>query len=124
MAIPRILFVIPGLVAGLAVPAIVAAPKPAPAGAIGMVSTDFAQHVITIHRGDRLTLFNDSNVIHVIGPGSGGRVIGVEKHVPMTGFHLMQTSTIYRTGRWETPGTYYLTCSVHPDVTLKVIVLP
>ena len=22
------------------------------------------------------------------------------------------------------PGTYYLTCSVHPDMTLKVIVIP
>jgi plastocyanin len=36
----------------------------------------------------------------------------------------MQTNSVYTTPRWETPGTYTLTCSVHPDMTLKVIVTP
>jgi plastocyanin len=124
MAVPRILFVIPGLLAGLLVPALTAAPKPAPSGAVGMISTDFSRETVTIHRGEQLTLFNSSNVIHVVGPGRGGRVIGVERHVPMVGFRLMQTNSVYTTGRWMTPGTYYLTCSVHPDMTLKVIVTP
>lgn len=124
MAVPRILFVLPGLLAGILVPALTAAPKAPPAGSVGMISTDFARDVVTIHRGEKLTLFNNSDVIHVIGPGRGGKVIGVEKHVPMTGFHLMQTNSVLTIGPWMTPGTYYLTCSVHPDMTLKVIVTP
>ena len=124
MAIPRVLFVVPGLLAGLLVPALTAAPKAPPSGSVGMISTDFARDSVTIHEGARLTLFNSSDVIHVIGPGRDGKVAGVERHVPMTGFHLMPTNSAYTTGPWKTPGTYYLTCSVHPDMTLKVIVIP
>jgi plastocyanin len=122
--IPRILFVVPGLLAGLLVPTLSSAPKSLPAGAVGMIGDDFARDSVTIHVGQRLVLFNDSNVVHVIGPGRGGRIIGVARNVPMAGFHLMQTNSVYRTRPWEAPGTYYLTCSVHPDMTLKVIVAP
>jgi plastocyanin len=122
MAVPRIVFVLPGLLAGLLIPALSSAPKPPPAGAVGMVSTDFARSVVTIHRGERLTFFNNSTVVHVVGPGSNGNIIGTEAHVPVVGFHLMQTNSLYRTPPWNTPGTYYLTCSVHPDMNLKVIV--
>ncbi|MGH3402803.1 MAG: cupredoxin domain-containing protein [Streptosporangiaceae bacterium] len=122
--IPRILFIIPGLLAGLLVPALASAPKSLPSGAVGMTGDDFAQDSVTIHADQRLLLFNDSNVVHVIGPGRGGRIIGTARHVPVSGFHLMQTNSVYRTKPWKTPGTYYITCSVHPDMTLKVIVAP
>lgn len=122
MRIPRILFVVPGLLAGLLIPALQASPKPLPASAVGMISNDFARDVVTIHVGQRLTLFNNSTVIHVIGAGRDGRVTGYAKHVPIVGFHLMQTNAVYRTPPWSTAGTYWLTCSVHPDMTLKVIV--
>jgi hypothetical protein len=122
--IPRVLFVVPGLLAGLLIPALSAAPKPLPPGAVGMISDDFARSVVTIHLDQRLTFFNNSNKVHVIGPGRDGHIIGVARHVPIGGFHLMPTNSVYKTGPWETPGTYYLTCSVHPDMTLKVIVTP
>ncbi len=122
--IPRILLVVPGVLAGLLIPALGAAPKPLPPGAIGMIGDDFARHAVTIHLGQRITLANDSRVVHVIGPGNGGRIAGTEAHVPVVGFHLMQTNSVYTTPRWEKPGTYYLTCSVHPDMTLKVTVAP
>ena len=89
-----------------------------------MRGTDFTQSVVTIHRDQRLTLVNNSNVIHVIGPGRDGRIWGTERNVPVLGFHLMQTNGVYQTVAWQTPGTYYLTCSVHPDMTLKVVVTP
>jgi plastocyanin len=123
MKVPRILLVVPGLLAGLLVPAIIAAPKPAPAGAVGMVGDDFARSAVTIHRGQRLTLVNDSNVVHVIGPGRDTAIISPERGVPMTGFHLMQTNKAFTTGRWMRVGTFYLTCSVHPGMTLKVVVI-
>lgn len=124
MALPRILFAVPGLLAGLLVPALISAPKPAPYGDVGMVTTDFAQSAVTIHRGGRIRLFNDSNVVHVIGPGRAGRIWGTERYVPLAGFHLMQTNSVLTVGPWRTPGTYYLTCSVHPNMTLKVTVTP
>lgn len=122
--IPRILFVVPGVLAGLLIPTLTAAPRPLPPGAVGMISDDFARDAVTIQVGQRLTLVNDSRVIHIIGAGRGG-VIEVEAaHVPVTGFHLMQTNSVYTTPPWRTAGTFYLTCSVHPGMTLKVIVKP
>ena len=123
MAIPKILFIVPGLLAGLLIPALHAGPKPAPPGAIGMTSDDFSQSVVTVHRGERLTFVNDSHYIHVIGPGRNTYIVSPERGVPMYGFHLMQTNSVYRTGRWMTLGTFYLACAVHPGMNLKVVVV-
>jgi plastocyanin len=123
LSAPRIFLIIPGLLAGFVVPALIAAPKPAPIADVGMISDDFAQDTVTIHQGQRLTLVNDSAVVHVIGPGVNTRIASPERGVPMTGFHLMQTNAVYTTGRWMTLGTFYLTCSVHPGMTLKVVVV-
>lgn len=124
VTVPRILFVIPGLLAGLLIPALGHAPKPLPTGDVGMVSDNFTRHAVTIHVGQRVTMFNNSNIIHVIGPGRNGHVWGTERNVPVVGFHLMQTNGVFRTPPWRTPGTYWLTCSVHAEMTLKVIVTP
>jgi hypothetical protein len=122
-SLPRILLIVPGLLIGLLLPAVIAAPKKAPTGAVGMISDDFARSVVTIHRGNRLTLVNNSHFVHVIGPGRNTHIISPERGVPMTGFHLMQTNDVLTTGRWMTLGTFYLTCSVHPGMTLKVVVI-
>ncbi len=122
MAIPRILFVIPGLLGGLLLPALTA-PSSAPAGTVGMVSDDFAQDVVTIHVGQQLTFVNDSRFIHIIGPGWNTHLWGHERGVPMVGARLMQTNSVYTTGRWERPGRYRVTCSVHPHMNLVVVVV-
>jgi plastocyanin len=105
-------------------PAVGAAPKTPPAIAVGMGDETFARSVQTIHRGERLTLANNSRFIHVIGPGRGGQVVNPSSGVPVAGLRLMQTDGVYTTGPWETPGSYYLTCSVHPRMTLNVVVAP
>jgi len=124
LSVPRVLLIIPGLLAGFLVPRLIAAPKPIPPTAVGMVTRDFAEDVVTLHRGERLTLVNDSNAVHVIGPGVDIHIRSPEPGVPMTGFHLMQTNSVYTTGPWMTLGTFYLTCSVHLGMTLKVVVIP
>jgi hypothetical protein len=123
MRVPRILFIVPGLLAGLLIPALTASAKPPPAGAVGMVNQMFARPVVTIHRGERLTLVNNSHLVHVIGPGRGGKIISPASGVPVLGWHLMQTNSVFTTTPWQRPGTYYLTCSVHPEMTLKVVVI-
>jgi hypothetical protein len=122
MAIPRILFVVPGILAGLLIPALTT-PHPAPASAVGMTNGDFTKDTVYLHEGQRLTLFNDSPVVHVIGPGTNQHVVSPEHGNPMTGFHLMQTNSSYTTPPWNTIGTFYLTCSVHTGMNLTVIVV-
>jgi plastocyanin len=124
MAIPRILFVVPGLLAGLLIPAL-ASPHSAPATptTVGMTNGNFAKTTVYLHEGQRLTLFNDSPVVHVIGPGTNQHVVSPERGNPMTGFHLMQTNSSYTTSPWNTIGTFYLTCSVHTGMNLTVIVV-
>ncbi len=124
VTLPRILLVVPGLLAGLLIPALSHTPKPAPAGAVGMVSQMFAHRVVTIHRGERITFVNDSSLVHVIGPGRDAHIVSPTRGVPVLGWHLMQTNGVYITPPWRTPGTYHLTCSVHPEMNLKVVVTP
>ncbi len=122
MSVPRILFVVPGLLAGLLIPALTA-PHPAPASAVGMLGMDFAKEVVYVHEGQRLTLVNSSDAVHVVGPGINGHIVTPQRGDPMTGFHLMQTNDTYTTGPWMTPGIYHLTCSVHPGMNLEVVVV-
>ena len=124
LSAPRLLLVIPGLLAGFLVPNLLTTPKPVPVADVGMVTRDFSKDVVTLQRGDRLTLVNDSNAVHVIGPGTDTHVVSPERGNPMTGFRLMQTNAVYTTGRWMTVGTFYLTCTVHPGMNLKIVVVP
>jgi plastocyanin len=127
-AVPRIVFVVPGILAGIFVPTlIVSAPKPAPPHTVGMTFTDFMEFpkdTLTLHLGDRLTLVNDSRNIHVIGPGKNGQIVSPVRGEPLTGFHMMETNARYTTGPWLTPGTFHVTCSVHPMMNLKIVVVP
>ena len=123
LSAPKVLLVIPGLLAGFLVPNLLTAPKPVPAMDVGMVTRDFSKDTVVLHRGQRLTLVNNSNAVHVIGPGINNAIKSPEHGVPMTGFRLMQTNAVYTTGPWMTLGTFWLTCSVHPGMNLKVVVI-
>jgi len=125
VAVPRILFVIPGILAGLLVPAVIVdTPKPAPPDTVGMTFMDFTLDTVYLHRGQYLTFVDSSRNIHEIGPGSNGHITSQVRGEPLAGIHLMQTNTVYKTGPWQTPGTFYVTCGVHPTMNLTVVVLP
>ena len=38
--------------------------------------------------------------------------------------HLSEHGDRWVTDRWSVPGTYFLTCQLHPEMTLEVRVLP
>jgi plastocyanin len=122
MAFPRILFVVPLLVAGIFVPAAITPKTPPPGAAVTMEHEMFVQHSVTIHRGQRLTLVNNSLFVHIIGPGRDGRLFQGPPGEAITARVLMQTNETFTTAPWNTPGTYWVTCSVHPEMTVKVIV--
>ncbi|MBV9449510.1 MAG: hypothetical protein JO345_26810 [Streptosporangiaceae bacterium] len=125
-AVPRVLFVVPGILAGIFVPAvIVSSPKPAPPNSVGMTNLDFSVDTVTLHRGERLTFVDSSHNIHVIGPGQNGQIVNPAPGEPMAGFHLVTTNASYTTGPWLTPGTFHVTCGVHPmTMNLTVVVVP
>lgn len=122
MAFPRILFTVPLLVAGILAPALAQPNNPPPGAAITMEHEMFAQQSVTIHRGQRLLLANNSLFIHVIGAGRDGNLVQAPPGEPVTGRLLMQTNATYTTPPWNVPGTYWVTCAVHPEMTVKVIV--
>jgi plastocyanin len=123
--IPRLLFVVPGMLAGILVPTvIVSAPRPAPPNTVGMVNTDFSLDTVYVHRGQDLTFVDSSHNIHEIGPGLNGHVTAPVRGEPITGIHLMTTNSTYKTGPWMVTGTFYVTCAVHPEMNLTVVVLP
>jgi hypothetical protein len=125
VAVPRILFVIPGILAGLFVPAVIVdSPHSAPPNTVGMTFMDFTKDTVYLHRGQYLTFVDNSRNIHEIGPGNNGRITSQVPGEPMTGIHLMQTNTTYKTGPWLKTGKFYVTCGVHTMMNLTVVVLP
>lgn len=121
MAFPKILLGVPLIVAGMFVPAATALDQHEP-GTIGMTHEGFATKAFHIHVGQRITFVNDSYFIHIIGPGSGGHLKPAASGEPVAARRLVEENHTYTTGTWNTPGTYSLTCSVHPEMTVKIIV--
>ena len=122
MALPRILLAIPLIAAGIYLPAAGADPAPAPANVLGMDHLDFAKDKVTVKCGETLSMVNNSRWVHIIGPGKGGTLVAAPKGVPVTERELVETDGTYTTGKWTVPGDYTLTCSVHPDMTVEVVV--
>ena len=123
MAFPKILFAIPLLAAGAFLPAVGAAPAAPPSDQVGMDHEVFTIDHITVQQGHTLTFANNSRWMHIIGPGKGGLL--VEKDgLPMHERALTEINDEYTTGKWNDVGTYYITCSMHPLMTVKVTVVP
>ncbi|MEO6701729.1 MAG: hypothetical protein ABIP57_09530 [Jatrophihabitantaceae bacterium] len=121
MRVPRILFAVPLLGLGMLLPTAGAAIKQPPAGALGMNHEGFSRTEVTVHRGQTLTLDNSSRFMHTVGAGKDG-TLADNADVPMVARKMMPTNDVYTTGQWNTVGTYFLTCSVHPEMTVKVVV--
>jgi len=121
MALPRILIAVPLMLAGAFLPAVHQVNVKAPPGAVGMGHEVFTTTEIRIHRGDTLMFVNDSGYMHIVGPGRDGTLAEATGE-PMQRRVLMPTEDTYTTPPFSTPGTFYFTCSMHPEMTVKVVV--
>jgi plastocyanin len=121
MAFPRILLGLSLVAAGAFLPPVGPEPAKAPDGAVGMVHEYFAVEEVTVHRGQSLLFVNDSRYMHIIGPGTGG-FLATEDGGPMQERVLMATNDTYTLGPFNVLGTFNITCSMHPEMTVKVIV--
>jgi plastocyanin len=100
----------------------------APAGGrvISMGHEMFGRSVITIRVGDHLNFSNGSAWLHVLVPGRGARQDS-QPGMPRLGprdAHLSEHGDRWITGAWNVPGTYFITCQLHPEMLLEVRVLP
>src|ERR1017187_6548889 len=95
LSAPRIFLIIPGLLAGFLIPNLLSSPSPVPFADVGMVTRDFGEDALMLHRGEGLNLSNAANAVHVIGPGQNTYGVSPQHANPMPGFHLMQTNSAY-----------------------------
>jgi plastocyanin len=124
LTVPRIFFAVPLLALGAFLPAAGHGPKPPPAGAVGMEHEEFTADSVTIPVGGTMTFVNNSRWLHVLGPGEGGRLTGISGVPEMgpRGAHMSETGDTWTTAAWNTAGTYHVTCSLHPEMTMTVVV--
>jgi plastocyanin len=124
VSVPRILFAVPLLALGAFLPAATKGPAAPPAGSVGMDHEVFTVDKATIPVGGTLTFVNNSRWLHVLGPGEKGRLTGTAGVPSMgdRGAHMSQTGETWTTATWNTPGTYHVTCSLHPEMTMTVVV--
>jgi plastocyanin len=129
LALPRILIALPLLAAGIFAPGLTAAsPLPDRPHVVGMKMTDWDRDNVTLHVGDSLEVINNSNFLHTLAPGANA-LIKDQAGMPRIGTDsrdlvVMPRGADYQTYTWNTPGTYHLTCTLHNDMTLTVVVLP
>jgi plastocyanin len=122
MAVPRILLVVPLVLAGMYLPAAGDDPAPPAPGVLGMTHEHFTTKKVTLACGQTLPMTNSSRWVHIIGPGNEGVLVDAPRGVPLTKRVLTETDQAYTTGPWTVPGDYHLTCAVHPEMNVEVVV--
>jgi hypothetical protein len=133
--IPKIVLAVPLVAAGLLLPAFTSPLDTPPPVVIGMAHEGFVlpganeesapvgtTPIITIHTGETLTFQNNSRWIHILGPGRHG-LLAPPGSGGMTPRHMLEENETYTTAPWNTPGSYPITCPVHPDMNAEVVVL-
>ncbi len=125
MAVPRVLWAVPIILAGwFATGFTHDLPMPNRPGMVGMKQEDFDRETVRLRVGERLELYNDSNFLHVVAVGADARVTkaaGAPAFGPR-GVVSVPRGTGYQTLSWDSPGTYHVTCTLHPEMNLTVIV--
>lgn len=103
------------------------APTPADRepGTIGMENLvfDTDQHALPV--GGRITFSNTgSRALHILVPGKNTQP-RPQRGMPSFGGasgHRSEVGDRWTTPSWTTPGTYWVTCTLHPQMNLEVTV--
>jgi len=125
MAVPRVVWAVPIILAGWFATGFTHDVKvPNRPGMVGMEQEEFDRTTVHLRVGERLELFNNSNFLHVVAVGRDARVTKAEG---APGFGPRGVVSVprgdgYRTLSWNTPGTFHVTCTLHPEMNLTVIV--
>jgi plastocyanin len=93
--------------------------------AVHMNDSNFVQSSITIKKGTSLTLVNDTAAVHIIANGTwdsnGTPKVNTEKGAPKVDAEI-DGGASKTFGPFNTAGTFQLYCTIHPGMSLTVIV--
>jgi plastocyanin len=125
LRIPKAALFVPLLAIGIFLPGFSSALPTASSNQIGMTQEEFTEKTVTISAGSRLTFVNNSHFLHLLAPGKDA-MMSTQQGIPAFddsyGTHVSEAGDQYVTTAWNTLGTYHLTCTLHPEMTLTVVV--
>jgi plastocyanin len=84
----------------------------------------FAQSTVTIRKGSSITLVDDVAVLHILANGSWQNGVPKSEQEPgaPTVKNVQVNGSSVELGPFVTAGTYHIYCTVHPGMTLTIIV--
>ncbi len=92
---------------------------------VHLLANRFSPDIIALHKGDRLLVVDDSPVPHTLANGVWGAsnqaAPGVEPGAPVVNNVSLNNNSV-TIGPFVTPGTYHLYCTVHPGMSLTILV--
>ena len=92
---------------------------------VHMNATNFAQSSITVKKGESITLIDDAPISHIIANGmweNGTAKPQDEPGVPQVKDLQISGSGQATLGPFTTAGTFHFYCTVHPGMSLTVVV--
>ena len=92
---------------------------------VHLTTNQFAQASITLHKGESLTLSNDSGIPHIIANGTwknGTPQIRREAGAPQVSSVQVAGSSSASIGPFNMSGIFHLYCTIHQDMNLSVVV--
>ena len=95
-------------------------------GVVHMGVANFEQPTMTISKGKKLELVNDASSSHILSTGywtKGHQVVRHQANEPViNNVEISGTGKSVEIGPFNMAGTYYVLCTVHPGMTLTIIV--
>jgi plastocyanin len=88
-------------------------------------ATNFTQPSVTLKKGQTLQVTNNASDMHMLSLGrwqSGVARPEQEAGAPSVSNLQLNANSSVTIGPWNTPGTYYIYCTIHPNMMLKVTV--
>jgi plastocyanin len=130
--LPSALTGVAGMVIGAILIAAIAQPGASTAGTtftnsvptVHMSAGNFDQPSITISKGSKLLLVDDVAVLHILANGSWQNGVSKPEHESgaPTVDNVQVNGNSVELGPFATAGTYHIYCTLHPEMTLTIIV--
>ncbi len=90
---------------------------------VHMTTNQFAQASITLHKGESLTLIDDSSIPHIIANGTwknGTDQTLQEEGAPQVSSVQIEGGSSASIGPFNTSGTFHMYCTIHQNMNLSV----
>jgi plastocyanin len=92
---------------------------------VHLTGSTFAPNIVALHKGDTLTIVDDVPVPHILTNGTWSAdnkpVPGAEPGAPILNNVNINNNTV-TVGPFTTSGTYHIYCTVHPGMSLTILV--